>query len=161
MASKETLLEQFTASYDENGWFVALRNALEGLTAEEARWKPEELDNSIWEIVNHLSFWSESWLARFRGETFPKAPDNDATFKDNSEADWQNAKEKLFRVLADWKTALGETDESKLDETVSEKYDEPWFVPVANLTIHNAYHIGQIIILRKLQGSWDRSKGVS
>ena len=36
MTTKETLLEQFTACYDENGWFVALKNALENLTADEA-----------------------------------------------------------------------------------------------------------------------------
>ena len=28
MATKEILLEQFTACYDENGWFVALKNAV-------------------------------------------------------------------------------------------------------------------------------------
>lgn len=28
--TKEILLEQFTACYDENMWFVALKNALKG-----------------------------------------------------------------------------------------------------------------------------------
>jgi len=35
MTAEETLLEQFTACYDENGWFVALRNAVKNLTAEQ------------------------------------------------------------------------------------------------------------------------------
>jgi hypothetical protein len=26
--------------------------------------------------------------------------------------------------------------------------------------MHNAYHIGQIVYIRKLQGSWDPEKGV-
>jgi hypothetical protein len=58
MTTKETLLEQFTACYDENGWFVALKNALKNLTAEQAIWKTENLDNSIWEIVHHLNFYN-------------------------------------------------------------------------------------------------------
>lgn len=29
MTMKETLLEQFSACYDENGWFVALKNTVE------------------------------------------------------------------------------------------------------------------------------------
>lgn len=40
MSVKEILLEQFTTCYDENGWFVALKNALHGVTAEQAAWKP-------------------------------------------------------------------------------------------------------------------------
>ena len=56
MTTKETLLEQFTACYDKNGWFVALKNAVKDLTADEANWKTENLDNSIWEILSHLNF---------------------------------------------------------------------------------------------------------
>ena len=41
------------------------------------------------------------------------------------------------------------------------QYQAPWFSPLAQQNIHNAYHIGQIVLLRKLQGSWDRTKGVS
>ena len=63
MATKETLLEQFTACYDENGWFVALKNAVKNLTAEQANWKTENLDNSIWQIVHHLNFYNEAYLS--------------------------------------------------------------------------------------------------
>ena len=44
MNTKEILLEQFTACYDENGWFVALKNALHNLTVEQASWKMENND---------------------------------------------------------------------------------------------------------------------
>ncbi len=43
MTTKQFLLEQFTACYDENGWFVALKNAVKDLTAEQANWKTEYL----------------------------------------------------------------------------------------------------------------------
>jgi len=45
MTTKETLLEQFTACYDENGWFIALKNAVKDLTAEQAKanWKTERI----------------------------------------------------------------------------------------------------------------------
>lgn len=41
MNRKGILLEQLDECYDKNGWFVAVRNALEGVTAEQAVWKPE------------------------------------------------------------------------------------------------------------------------
>jgi hypothetical protein len=66
MTMKETLLEQFTACYDENGWFVALKNAVKDLTAEQANWKTENLDNSIWEIVCHLNFYDKAYLNRLK-----------------------------------------------------------------------------------------------
>jgi len=35
LSVKSILLEQFTAYYDENGWFVALKNTVKNLTAEQ------------------------------------------------------------------------------------------------------------------------------
>ena len=159
MTAKEILIEQLKACYNETNWFVTAETALDGLTDEQANWKVENLDNSIREEVNHLSYWNERWLRRFRGKTIEDAPDNDKTFMD--EGDWQTAKDRFFKVLADWKDALEAADDRKFLETVSEDYDEPWSSPIANMNIHNAYHIGQIVVLRKLQGNWDRSKRVS
>jgi uncharacterized damage-inducible protein DinB len=31
---------------------------------------------------------------------------------------------------------------------------------IANISTHNAYHTGQIIVIRRLQGSWNPEKGV-
>lgn len=45
--SKEVLIEQHTACYDKNDWFVAVKTALDGVTAEQAAWKLAGVDNSI------------------------------------------------------------------------------------------------------------------
>ena len=34
MTTKEFLLDQFTSCYDENGWFVALKNTLNNLIGD-------------------------------------------------------------------------------------------------------------------------------
>ena len=62
LSVKSILLEQFTACYDENGWFVVLKNAVKNLTAEQTIWKTENLDNSIWEILRRLNFYNEACL---------------------------------------------------------------------------------------------------
>ena len=64
MTTKEILLEQFTAAYDENGWFIALEYALDNLTAEQIIWKTKNSDNSIWEILGHLNFYKEAYFRR-------------------------------------------------------------------------------------------------
>ena len=161
MSAKEILIEQHTACYDENNWFVAVRNAVQSLTSEEAAWKPDGADNSIWEEVNHLIFWNERWLQRYRGElTYPEDIENTGTFK-SEESDWHETCQRLFAVMDEWRQTLEEITDEKLNSPVNDQYQAPFWSPLAQQNIHNAYHIGQIVLLRKLQGSWDRTKGVS
>ena len=63
--------------------------------------------------------------------------------------------------MDEWRERLGTIDEAKLESPVNAQYQEPWRSPLAHQNIHNAYHIGQILLLRKLQGSWNPEKGVS
>jgi hypothetical protein len=58
---------------------------------------------------------------------------------------------KLNQVLTDWDTAVETADDQKLTENAS---------LIAHVGAHNAYHIGQIIYVRKLEGAWDPAKGV-
>jgi len=158
---KQILIEQHTACYDENEWFVAVKNAIQGLTSEEAAWKPEGADNSIWEEVNHLIFWNERWLRRYRGLlNYPEDIENTGTFK-SEEHDWHATCQKLFAVMDEWRNELNEITDQKLNSPVNDQYTAPFWSPLAQQNIHNAYHTGQIVLLRKLQGRWDRSKGVS
>ncbi len=166
MTAKDILIKQFTATYDENGWFVALKNALKDLTAEKANWKPSGVEHSARETVNHLIFWNERWLKRFRNEQIADAPEISETFfgaagDEFTEADWATLVGKLYEVFDAWKQILETIDEAKLSERVSESYDVPWSAPLSNMNIHNAYHIGQIVIVRKLQGSWNAEQGVA
>ncbi|MEP6850534.1 MAG: DinB family protein [Acidobacteriota bacterium] len=159
--SREVLLEQFTACYDENNWFVSLKSVLDGVTADQAAWKPANVENSIWESVNHIIFWNERWLQRFRGElNEPQDVENKSTFRSN-DIDWQATIARMNSVMNEWREKLGLIDDEKLDSPVNEQYQAPWRSPLAQQNIHNAYHIGQILLLRKLQGSWEADKGVS
>ncbi|MFT3743517.1 MAG: DinB family protein [Pyrinomonadaceae bacterium] len=161
---KEMLLEQFTAAFDQNTWFVALKNTLEGVTATEAAWKPEGGDNSIWEIVSHLNFYNYAYVERFKGVDYQyPVEDNDATFTagDVNEDVWRADVEKLDRVLNEFRELIAAADESKFEEPVSASNPAKWRTLISNISLHNAHHGGQMVILRKMQGSWDRSKGVS
>ena len=165
MTTKEILLEQLNVCFDENGWFVALKNALNNLSAEQAAWKPENLDNSIWETLAHLNFYNERYLRRFKGESVPPVEiENSETFAGGTEASdkaWQTEVERFDRVMSDWRSELKAADEDKLARAVSAENESPWWEVIANIGAHNAHHGGQIVVLRKLQGSWDASKGVS
>ena len=164
MSAKEVLIEQFTACYDKNTWFVAVRNALEGVTAGEAAWKPAGADNSIWEIVAHLNYYNYAYVERFKGVNYQyPADDNDATFAAGDATDdaWNAEVAKLDAVLTEFRDLIESADVSKFDEPVSASNPALWATLISNINTHNAHHGGQIVLLRKLRGSWDRSKGVS
>lgn len=161
---KELLLEQFAAAFDKNTWFVALKNTLEGVTAEDAVWKPEGGDNSIWEIVSHLNFYNYAYVERFKGLDYQHSvDDNDATFTAGmvDEDAWNEEVKKLGAVLDEFRGLIANAAESKFDEPVSASNPAKWRTLISNISLHNAHHGGQIVVLRKMQGSWDRSKGVS
>ncbi|HEX8370199.1 MAG TPA: DinB family protein [Pyrinomonadaceae bacterium] len=165
MTTKEILLEQFTACYDENGWFVALKNAVKNLSAEQSIWKPENSDNSIWEIFSHLNFYNEAYLKRFKGiEYVYPTTDNNETFssaENASEEAWRAEIEKFDSIMIEWRNLLEDAAESKFNETVSAANKSLWGSIIAHINVHNAHHAGQIVLLRKLQGSWNAKQGVS
>lgn len=56
-------------------------------------------------------------------------------------------------VVNNWEGAIIKCDDSKLDSQTPDS-DELWWSSLAHLAVHNAYHIGQIVYIRKEQGLW-------
>jgi uncharacterized damage-inducible protein DinB len=157
---KDTLLQQFDACYDRNEWFVAVKNAVTGLTAEQADWKPDGAQHSIRELINHLSHDNNAFLQRFQGFEYKSPAANNAETFNPVGGNWEADLARFESVMTDLREVLQEADETKLDETVAPR-NEKRRIEIANLNAHNAYHGGQIVLLRKLQESWDPGSGVS
>lgn len=149
---KSILLEQLRTTHNVEDWFVPINIALQGVTADQAKWTPGTGDHSVGQLANHLLFWDTEALARFKGETPPKfSGNNDETFNSFDAKQWDDTVKKLDQVLTEWERAVEAADDKKIEENAS---------LIAHVGAHNAYHVGQILYVRKLQGSWDPSKGV-
>jgi len=161
---KDIVLGQFDRCYDVDGWFVAVRNAIDGLTVERSIWKPVDSINCIWEMLSHLTYYNSAYLQRFKGIDFEyDISSNDETFNvgEFDESHWQADVTSFNAVMTEWRRLLHAADESKFAEFVPNKVEVTWAEVVADINAHNAYHGGQMLLLRKLQGSWDPDKGVS
>ena len=158
MSCKNLFIDQFSANLDEENWYPPLNKVLQGLTAEQAAWHNESSNHSIIQLVQHLIYWNERYLLRFTEKPVPPAIESevDPTF-DVSTGDWDETKKKLFEVLNDLRISLNEANEDKLQSSPFEDSSDPWYSVFANINIHNAYHLGQIVCIRKLQGSWKNS----
>jgi uncharacterized damage-inducible protein DinB len=160
MSRKQVILEQILYGHNKNGWFVSFQNAVEGLTPKQAAWKNSETDHSIAEIVNHLNFWNNHVLNLFKGIENPKMEgNNDSTFE--SGVQWLDIEMRYNQLLTEWYDAVNNCEEAKLDQPVSEENKGTWIGTLSSITLHNVYHIGQIVAIRKIQGSWDPKHGVS
>jgi len=149
---KSILLEQLRTTHNKAEWFVPANTAVEGLTAEQASWTDGKGNHSIGQLTNHLIFWNRQSLAKFKGETPEKfSGNNDETFNSFDSKQWTAAVQQLDQVLTDWEKAVESADDAKLKD---------WYSTIAHIGTHNAYHIGQIIYVRKEQGSWNPEKGV-
>jgi uncharacterized damage-inducible protein DinB len=146
------LLEQLKTTHNAKDWFVPANTAVDGLTAEQAKWNDGKGNHSVGQLAAHLIFWNREQLAKFKGETPPKfSGDNNETFNGFDAAKWAQTQKDLDAVLSEWEKAVETADEAKLAQ---------WASTIAHIGAHNAYHIGQMIYVRKQAGNWDPEKGV-
>jgi ketosteroid isomerase-like protein len=149
---KSVLLKQFKTTHTDKNWFVPANLAVEGLTAKQASWKDGSGNHSIGQLTTHLIFWNERLLKKFNNQPEGKfSGNNDETFDSFDEKQWSGTVKRMDSVFTAWEHAIKKSDDAKLTD---------WYEDIANMSTHNAYHTGQIIYLRKLQGSWDSAKGV-
>jgi uncharacterized damage-inducible protein DinB len=157
---KSLLLAQLRSTHNKAEWFVPVNTAVAGLTPEQARWIPKSegpnnpapADHSVGMLAYHLLFWNTEALAKFKGENAAPVPsDNTETFNKFDATNWPATVQKLDAVLTAWEQAVEAADDAKIQANAE---------TIAHIGTHNAYHTGQIIIIRKLQGSWNPDKGV-
>lgn len=157
---RSTLLQQLRSTHNKADWFVPVNTAIADLTPEQARWTPvnaagkldPDANHSVGMLANHLLFWNSRALGQLRGQKPGPAPsNNEETFNSFDAATWNRTVHDLDTVLTELEQFLEHAD----DATVA-KHAQLF----ANISAHNAYHTGQILYVRKLQGSWNPDKGV-
>jgi len=156
---RSLLVAELHSTHDKAEWFTPMNAAVAGLTAEQAKWVPQnaqgKLDpnanHSVGMLVNHLVFWNENALARLRGEKPANPSSNDETFNDFVAAQWDDIVQRLDRVMKNLEAEVEKIPEEKLARVAP---------TISHISTHNAYHTGQILYVRKLQGSWNPANGV-
>lgn len=152
MNRKEWLLRMLDTTFDKESWHAPFKTSIEGLTAEQARWRPVGGEtNTIWENVNHLIYYKERLVANLEDREWTLNLDNNETFslteQINDDKEWIAVVERALSVQGSLKEALSKVPTEQLERnSLVEK--------LVDITFHDAYHTGQIIQIRKMQGSW-------
>jgi len=149
---RSILLEQLQTTHNVKDWFVPISVATDGLTAEQANWKDGKGNHSVGQLTYHLLFWNRRELAKFKGETLDKfSGNNEETFDNFDTKKWNDTVKQLDQVMADLEKFVATADDKTLEANASD---------IAHIGTHNAYHVGQMIFVRKLQGAWNPENGV-
>ena len=146
------LLDQLQTTHKEKDWFVPINVAVEGLTPEQANWKDGSGNHSVGQLTYHLLFWNSRELQKFTGKTPAKfSGNNEETFDKFDAKSWNDTVKQLDEVMAGLEKFVETADDAAIQKYAGE---------IARIGTHNAYHVGQIVFVRKLQGSWNPEKGV-
>ena len=161
MDLRAVLLQQLHSTHDKAEWFVPLDTAVAGLTPDQARWTPKAGGpgqmHSVAQLVAHLVYWNERSLAQLRGQK-PAAysGNNEDTFvgydvNHITAPQWAGLVARFNKCMAGYEQWVQSATPADLAKSAN---------LIAHVGSHNAYHLGEIVYVRKLQGSWDPSKGV-
>ncbi|MBA2176397.1 hypothetical protein H0266_15980 [Halobacillus locisalis] len=149
MNVKQLLLQQLAAIYDQDRLFVCFTTAINGLDDYEAHYRVDVGQaNTIAEIIHHLNFYNARFLSRFCGEEVEELPSYYNTFTFDRKVDWRKIEEQSHNTFRQFRKVILISSDEKL---------EKWSDTLGLLWLHNGYHIGQIVQIRKEFGSWSKS----
>jgi uncharacterized damage-inducible protein DinB len=154
MSQVETLADQLERSFHGGAWHgPAVAEALAGVDAAAAAARPVAGGHSIWEIVHHLTVWADVPRRRIDGEGLQDLPaERDwPPVRETSAGAWSAALAALEEAHAALRTRVLELSDAQLDDPVAGS-DPTVRGMLFGVVQHNAYHAGQIALLRKGSG---------
>ncbi len=160
----EAICQSLDRSVAGDPWYGSpLEDLLGGVGAAEAVVRPIPGAHSIAEIVHHLTAWMREVAARLEGREpgmpemgdWPPAGATPPTGADTAAAAWSDALRDLGSAHGDLLRALAAFPAERLSEPVG-SHREPslgtgvtYAAMLFGLAQHNAYHGGQIALLRR------------
>jgi hypothetical protein len=140
---------------DGGGEFVPPPRLLNDLTEAQATAVPPGSPYSIAQILNHMHYFQGKVLAELRGESWPDVAHLDDTFASIEAGAWSGLRAAFLEGL----DSARQLAEEKRDAVSPARDDTSVDYDLAENALHNAYHYGQIVLLRRMQGLWPPEGG--
>ena len=128
----------------------SLNEVLDGVTAEAAAARPVANAHSIWELVLHITAWSDIARARLRGEqiTDPLPAEDWPPPGGTSASAWTSALERMRESYVALADDVRQLDDARLAEKIA-GLDYTVSNLLHGVIEHGTYHGGQIAVLKK------------
>ena len=137
--------------YNGKPWIdVTIAGTLKKINAAKAAKRVSPKLNTIWEITLHLISWRKNVLERMQGKVIV-TPAHNYFLKvgDTSPEAWLNTLKQFDKVQEDWLQYLDGIKKIDL-EKVYEPNSMTNYTQIQGILQHDAYHLGQIVLLAKM-----------
>jgi hypothetical protein len=150
MNETKRLAGQLERALNGEAWHgPSWREVLEGVTREDALYRPIPEAHTIAEIVLHQTAWLDVIRRRLKGESPQVSDAEDWPAAEFAHARaWSAAVERLFENGRSLCEAIDRFPVERLEE-LRPGVDDTWFGLIIGMLQHTLYHAGQIGLLRK------------
>ena len=145
----EWIVEHCDHTYRKGNWAGrGVLPSIEGVTVEEASWRPNSDQHTIGELVLHMAYWKDAATAILAGQPW-KYDDaqNWRTVPDTAEG-WLQARAELDRAHGRLMRTLRGLPRARLMKTIHRSVRGIDFA--VDIATHDTYHSAQIFVLRRL-----------
>ena len=157
MSEVERIIDELERAYSGDAWHGSpVQAILADVTAVDAAARPVQDGHSIWEIVLHMTSWKNETRRRLAGATPAEPVEGDwPQIEVPSAAAWQLALERLDASQQALIVAVRQLREPQLFEPTRDPRNRatgsgvPFYVLLHGIVQHDAYHAGQIALLKK------------
>lgn len=147
MSDRALLLRILDDAYERKAWHgTNLRGSLRGVTAEEALWRPAPGRHNIWELALHCAYWKYTVRRKLTGEKRGSFARKGSNWLPPGEK-WDDDLRMLGREHRALRGAIEKAAPRQLSKLERLIY---------GVAAHDAYHTGQIQLIKRLRGRDDR-----
>ena len=147
--------------YEGEAWHgPSVMDALRGITADQARLRPVPNAHSIYELTHHMAAWIGEARSRLLGSRAKEPSEGDFPRKTATvdEASWRAVRDRLAAAHTALLDDLSRFDAGRLDERLDPSLPDAGgrvtsYILLQGVAQHNAYHAGQILVLRRAMGA--------
>ena len=149
MKTRELILKLLDEAYEKKTWHGPnLKQAIRGVSAKQAAWRPGAGRHNIWEETVHAAYWKYAVRRRIeggkrgsfalKGSNFFQRPEKGKA----NETAWRADKELLEREHRALRAAIEQVLETPREAKLLRQ--------IYGVALHDVYHAGQIRLLRRL-----------
>ena len=134
---------------------ASFKDAIKGLTAEQRGVVTQKLPYSIWQLVEHIRIaqWDMVEFSKDGNHKSPEWPDGywPKEKAPESESAWRKSIKQIESDLESFEELLKKAD---IYEKIPHGDGQTILREALQIADHNAYHTAEIVVIRRLLGSW-------
>jgi len=136
---------------------AATKDLFAGLDWQVAGSRPEGVPHSVFQLLNHMSYWQD-WVVKWLEGEDPPVPEH-------AEGGWPGgpspaSPQEWQRAVRGFRSGLLKLDRrSREADLLATRGKHSRLGMLQSIASHNSYHAGQVVLLRQMLGTWPPPSG--